>query len=139
MNRYQINPTAQPTAEGRPDMTVLEAAQEMERAHRHQLLVRHENRLIGLLTEADIVRKVLAAGRRPDAVTIGDIMHAGRIQADGSLLLEDDPSPGEWNETGVEIGQGKCEECGVYNNDLGDSDGLLLCPDCRETHEMLYV
>lgn len=131
MNRLNA-PVGPASAVGSPDMTVLEAADAMERSHGSRLLVQRDNRVIGVLTERDIVEKVLNAGRRPDLVTVDAIMSAGWEKGDGSILLEDTLLDNDWEDTSfAHILQGKCEECGVFNLDLSDEDGLLVCADCR--------
>ncbi len=122
------------TVDGRPDMTVLEAADAMERAHRSQLFIRNRDQFLGVLTEADIVRKVLAEGRRPDLVRVSEIMSAGWQRTDGSLLLEDE-KPTETADstfTLTAFAQGKCEECDNLDVDLIEVDGALMCPDCAD-------
>ena len=134
MDRLQFDDGETTNAFGRPDMTVVEAADEMERTRRTRLLVRQEHKLVGVLTETDIVRKVLAAGRRPDAVRVSDIMALAEQASDGSLLLPAEPIAEEL-EYGLpleHLTQGKCEECGDLNVDLEEHDGLLLCPDCLD-------
>lgn len=144
MNRLHLDATRGALPQGGPDMTILEAADAMERTHETRLVVRFGNRIVGLLTEEDIVRKVLAAGRRPDAVRVADIMMAGRELKDGSFLVEEEPVrvlDGE--EQGplafVQLPQGKCEECGDFSVDLEERDGLLLCSDCVESVSTSYA
>jgi len=136
MNRFSGLDGVDPV--GTPHMTVLEAADVMERSHGTRLVVREGSRLLGVLTERDIVEKVLAAGRRPDAVRVEDIMHAGWQASDGTVLIEDEAVKDEWqDESFSRIGQGMCEECGVLALDLSDRDGLLVCDDC--TRDVLRV
>jgi CBS domain protein len=116
---------------GSPHMTVLEAADAMERSHGTRLVVRDGQRLLGVLTERDIVEKVLARGRRPDAVRVEDIMLAGWQRSDGTVLVEDESTEAEWeDESFSRIGQGKCEECEVLSLELSERNGLLVCDDC---------
>jgi hypothetical protein len=121
-------------------MTVLEAADAMERTRGTRLVVRNDTRMIGILTEEDIVRKVLATGRRPDSVRVGDIMVTGFPQPDGTLLLDEEIKlEGSYEEPlRLRMRQGKCEECGVFSVDLAESDGLILCADCQEPHGPIY-
>lgn len=114
-----------------PEMTILEAADRMERIHDSKLLVEREGRVIGFLTERDIIQHVLARGNRPEQVTVWDVM---RESWDGEHAPEPEDALLE-TETflpGSQIYQGKCEECGVFGVDLNERDGLLLCPDCGE-------
>lgn len=75
-----------------PDRTVLDAADVMERSHGTRVLVRMGDHFLGVLSEEDIVERVLKQGRRPDAVRVEDVMIRGREEHDGSLLLESSPS-----------------------------------------------
>lgn len=132
MNRLDTSVPTGPI--GSPEMTALEAADAMERAHGSHLIVHRGNRIIGLLTERDIIEKVLNTGRRPDVVLVDDIMRAGYQRSDGAILLEDAADPEEYQESPLaQVLQGKCEECGVFNLDLADEDGLLVCHDCGTT------
>jgi CBS domain-containing protein len=131
MNRFEAS-MASIEPVGSPRMTVLEAADAMERSHGTRLLVRDGSRLLGVLTERDIVEKVLAQGRRPDAVRVEDIMLAGWERPDGAVLVEDDVRETTlWqDESFSRIGQGMCEECGGLSLDLSETNGLLVCDDC---------
>jgi predicted transcriptional regulator len=115
-------------------MTILEAADAMERAHGTRLLVREGSRFVGLLTEDDIVQKVLAAGRRPDLVRVDDIMSAGWEAADGTIILEEAETVPEYEDATIEsLGQGLCEECGSLTADLDERNGLIVCSDCTRS------
>lgn len=60
---------------GRFDMTVHDAAIQMARVNHGCIVVMDdEDTLIGIVTERDILRKVVAAGRDPAAVILGQIM-----------------------------------------------------------------
>ena len=123
-------------AHGNPAMTALEAADEMERSHGTRLWVHDtRNEIVGLLREEDIIQKVLAQGRRPDTVRVSDIMVAGHMQSSGVLMLEDDQpaAPAIEDHDGDRLSvlvPGRCEECGVYHDDLTEVAGLLLCGPC---------
>lgn len=137
MNRVSLSAARDAEAHGHPGMTALEAADAMERTHGTRLWV-HDTRndIVGLLTEEDIIRKVLAEGRRPDAVRVADIMLAGHIETSGDLMFEDDPARAVRSEEEAEgqelsvLVPGRCEECGVYHDDLAEAGGLLLCGPC---------
>ncbi len=61
----------------RPGETVVEAARKMERHRVGSVVVVSEEddrRVIGILTESDIVRRVVARGLDPNSVRVGDVM-----------------------------------------------------------------
>ncbi|MCP9453636.1 MAG: CBS domain-containing protein [Nitrospira sp.] len=57
-----------------PGTSVIEAAKLMRRLNITSVLVRHQCRIIGLVTESDIVKKVVGADRPPSRVPVEDIM-----------------------------------------------------------------
>lgn len=144
------NPSSRPF--GSPDMTVNEAADAMERLHSPLLLVGQGRTPLGVLSEQEIVSRVLALGLDPNRVHVRDIMLAGQLDARGSFLVEDDPNPPApiWAGEGLKARdddadeiltsmlQGKCEECGVFSEELGDVAGQLVCSDCTGFHQALF-
>ena len=58
----------------RPDETVLEATQRMNDHGVGALLIMDEDQLAGILTERDVLRKVVAEERKPSAVLVNEIM-----------------------------------------------------------------
>ncbi len=59
----------------RPEETVVEAAKKMDEHNIGSVVVVDESkRVIGILTEADIVRRVVARGLNPNDVRVGDVM-----------------------------------------------------------------
>ncbi len=63
-------------------MTTVEAARSMS-AHRvGSILVEHDHHLVGIVTESDIVRKVLGTGQEPSLFPIGVIMSAPLVDID---------------------------------------------------------
>ncbi len=59
--------------------TVQEAAEEMLRLGIGSLLVKHEAEYVGMITEVDIVRKVVAKGHTPAIVQVKEVMAAPLI------------------------------------------------------------
>jgi CBS domain-containing protein len=57
-----------------PDASVLEAARLMNQHHIGSLLVAHEQRLAGIITERDLLTRVMAAERSPGSTRVGDVM-----------------------------------------------------------------
>lgn len=150
MHRVPI-PSAQRLAAS-PGMTVADAAEAMERLHARELIVTRDGDPVGFLTEEDIVSRVLAPGLDPLSTRLSDVMAAARADRGGALLIEDPPLPHAplWgaeslqerdeDETRVlfEVLSGRCEECGVYHEELVDHEGLLMCPDCTGLRAALF-
>ncbi len=57
-----------------PSEPILEAAEVMTRWNIGALLVMERGELVGLLTERDVVRGVVAAGRAPASTRVADVM-----------------------------------------------------------------
>jgi CBS domain-containing protein len=138
------------------------------------LIVVKNGKPIGIVTEKDIVAKVVAKDAKPSEVKVKDIMSspvkmihphdsiedAAKLMAENSIrrlvvsekkklvgiVTENDIlkmwpnlieltrevsriSPEELGVSGV---QGYCELCRVFNYDLQELQGQLLCRDCRE-------
>lgn len=65
----------------RSDASVIEAAQTMAERNVGALVVTREGKARGILTDRDIVVKVLAGGRDPAATSVGDVMQSHLITA----------------------------------------------------------
>lgn len=66
-----------------PDKTVVEAVKAMKRHNVGSILVgESDDRAVGIVSEADIVRKVLAEGTKPDTVKVEEIMSSPLISVD---------------------------------------------------------
>ena len=57
-----------------PMDTVLEAARLMSEAHVGSVVIRQDNRVAGLFTERDLLRRVVAAGKDPATTRLADVM-----------------------------------------------------------------
>ena len=57
-----------------PDCCVCEAARSMERADVGAVVVVEQGRLVGLFTDRDALRRVVARERDPAATTLGEVM-----------------------------------------------------------------
>lgn len=69
-------------------MTVAEAARAMRAKNVGALVVVNAGRPLGMLTDRDIVMDVVARGKDPDTVRVGDVMHRrpAVISADAGLM-----------------------------------------------------
>jgi formate/nitrite transporter len=66
-----------------PDKTVVEAVEAMKRHSVGSILVgESDDKAVGIVSEADIVRKVLAEGAKPDTVKVEEIMSSPLISVD---------------------------------------------------------
>ena len=54
--------------------TILDAAKVMRQHRVGSVLVEHGAKIIGIVTETDIVREVIGTGRMPGFITVGKIM-----------------------------------------------------------------
>lgn len=57
-----------------PSATVLQAAQLMNERHIGSLVVIADGKLVGIFTERDVMRRLVAAKRDPGATTVGEVM-----------------------------------------------------------------
>ena len=90
-------------------MTSPVVSRRMSKRRIRRLPVVQDGKLLGVITENDIVRVW------PHLVEVTrEWARAG--------MLEEGPGPVE----------GHCDSCGVYNTQLMRDGKLLLCPDCRE-------
>jgi CBS domain-containing protein len=64
------------------ERTVLEAAQTMAEKRIGSLLVLEAGGMVGIVTESDVVRKVIAAGLPARSTSVGAVMNAPLIQID---------------------------------------------------------
>src|SRR5438132_7338686 len=77
----------------RPDTTLLEAAKAMaDRHHGFVIVSSPEGRPIGIVTEWDIVAKVVAAGRDPAKVRLEDLMTSPLVFVDTGEGVERVPA-----------------------------------------------
>jgi CBS domain-containing protein len=58
----------------RPEATVRQATRLMNDHGIGSLLVTRDGRLIGIFTERDVLRRIVAEGRSPDTTTVGEVM-----------------------------------------------------------------
>lgn len=69
--------------------SVLEAAEEMAGNEIGSLLVTRKGRYVGIITEVDIVRKVVAKGISPDDVSVATVMASPLITIEASESVVD--------------------------------------------------
>lgn len=66
----------------RPDAVAVEAAQQMRAGKVGALLVRDSGRDLGIVSETDLARKVLAESRDPAQTMVGSVMSAPLVTID---------------------------------------------------------
>ena len=98
----------------RPDADISEAAKLMVKKKVKRLPVLRDGRLVGVLTQTDIVRV------SPSAY---DLIYE-KAKTDSATIIE--------SEMGV---TGECEECGNYSENLRNVNGTLMCDECFEDIE----
>lgn len=96
-----------------PGMSVAEAAKKMSDMKLRRLPVVKRDKLIGILTENDILKL------SPSLIEI--TREWSRLGVCGPL-----PSQAQ------QITSGYCENCGAYFNELMMRNGELICPDCYD-------
>jgi len=94
-----------------PDVDIREAAKVMVENEVKRLPVLRGDKLIGVITQTDIVRI---------SPSVYDLMF-DKAKVEGGTLLDSD--------TGV---SGECEECENYSEDLRNVNGSLVCGECYE-------
>lgn len=73
----------------KPTITVLEAARLMKDKKIGNVLVVEDNQPIGILTESDIIKKVVAEGKTPKNVLVKDVMTTPVIVTDPYIPVEE--------------------------------------------------
>jgi len=71
------------------DATVLEAATAMMERNVGMVAVLDGDRLAGLFSERDVVRRVVGVGRDPSATTVGEVMTTEIVTASPDTLYQD--------------------------------------------------
>ena len=64
--------------------TVAEAARAMDKKTVGSVLVEQNGRVIGIMTERDLLRKVVAKGKNPDNLKVKDIMNSPVLTIDAN-------------------------------------------------------
>lgn len=72
-----------------PSATVAEAVAEMNSQRVGSVLVIDANRLVGIFTERDVLRRVVGAGIDPHRATIADVMTSGVITVTPDATIEE--------------------------------------------------
>jgi len=65
-------------------ITISEAARIMDKKSIGSVLIEENNRIIGIMTERDILRKIIAKGKNPDEIKVKDIMNYPIITIDSN-------------------------------------------------------
>ncbi len=72
-----------------PSATVLEAVRRMNQHQVGALVVMHEDHIVGMFTERDVLRRVMAEGMQPGSVMVGDVMSSDVIYCGPETDVED--------------------------------------------------
>jgi len=71
------------------ESTVSDAAKIMDGKNIGSLLIEENGKIIGIITERDILRKIVAKGRNPDETSVKDIMTSPLITIDAENSIEE--------------------------------------------------
>jgi CBS domain-containing protein len=71
------------------DTTIAEAARIMDQKVIGSVLVEENGNVIGVMTERDILRKIVAKGKNPEETTVKEIMNTPLITIDANSSLEE--------------------------------------------------
>jgi CBS domain-containing protein len=91
-----------------PTVTIAEAVAEMNRHRVGSVLVIDENRLVGIFTERDVLRRVVGAGLDPKRTMVADVMTSGVITISPDVSVE---------ETMVLFTEKRCRHLPVVENE----------------------
>ena len=72
-----------------PATPVIEAAKLMKQRKIGNVIVTQDNQPIGILTESDIIKKVVAEGKNPGDILVKEVMSTPLLTIDPYLTLED--------------------------------------------------
>jgi len=72
-----------------PTTTVLEAAKCMKKNKIGNVIVVEKKKPVGILTESDILKKVVAEGKNASEVSVGEVMSTPLVVADPYISLEE--------------------------------------------------
>jgi signal-transduction protein with cAMP-binding, CBS, and nucleotidyltransferase domain len=159
--------------------TVKNAAEAMNKARQYEVIITKSSKSVGIVTDSDIIKKVVAKNLKPSSVKIKKLMKSPLVTAHsnetvldasrkmkrnnvkrlpvidqgklvGVITLSDiartSPEMVELLEYKLKMREsepkikerstsGICESCGIYSDDLRDTDDEWLCETCREELE----
>ena len=102
-----------------PDTGIAEAAGVLADAQTDHVFVGHDDELIGVLSENDLITAVTSL-----------------LTTESSIPFDESEAATQRMESGggtntMETSQSVCESCGIFKPDLELVNGQLLCVDCR--------
>jgi len=71
------------------ESTVSDAVKIMDEKNIGSILIEEDNRIIGIITERDILRKIVAKNRNPEKTQVKDIMCSPLITIDAEKTIEE--------------------------------------------------
>ena len=108
-----------------PDRSLSDAADLMARDNIRNLVVTDQNGIVGMLTQRDVIA---AAGSFTGATSVSNGDELTGTANPGSAATGDQMLTNGGDEYSR---QGVCESCGSLADELWESNGQLLCTDCR--------
>ncbi len=107
-----------PLITGSPNDRLFDTAKKMAAKRIGKLPIIEDGKLVGIVADVDI----LAVSSQMNSILTDLIeMHVER-----DILTQESEG----------IGQGICEKCGCFSNDLVMKDGLMVCESCKEELEL---
>lgn len=73
----------------KPELSILESAKIMKKRKIGNVLVTKDDLLVGILTESDIIKKVVAEGEKPEDISVAEVMSTPVIVVDPYVSLEE--------------------------------------------------
>ncbi len=73
----------------KPELSILESAKIMKKRKIGNVLVTKNDLLVGILTESDIIKKVVAEGEKPEDISVAEVMSTPVIVVDPYVSLEE--------------------------------------------------
>jgi len=136
--------------------SVLDVVKEMKGEGVGSIIVVENGKPIGVITESDILRKVVAEGKNPSKIMgkkrirrlpvvkegrlIGMVTERDLLQISPLLLdvvreLASITRARESIYKRKEFSSGKCEDCGMFSDKLIETNGRLMCESCAEAYK----
>ncbi len=107
-----------PLITGSPNDRLSDIAKKMAAEKIRKLPIIEDGKLVGIVADVDI----LAVSSQMNSI-LSDLIE---MQVEREIVGEEREG----------IGQGICEKCGCFSNDLVMKDGLMVCESCKEEMEL---
>ncbi|RLG33530.1 hypothetical protein DRN80_04565 [Methanosarcinales archaeon] len=109
-----------PLITGSPNDSLSDIAKKMAAEKIRKLPIIEDGKLVGIVADVDI----LAVSSQMNSI-LADLIE---MHVERDIIGQESEGEG--------IGQGICEKCGCFSNDLVMKDGLMVCESCKEEMEL---